>query len=271
MNQPIKIHGGKHYLAAKIVALFPRRYLTYCEPYFGGGSVLLRLRPEGHNEIVNDLDGELMSFWDALSIPKMYAEMQECLKKVPFSEEVFANAIDGNHFVAAPVGVRRAINFFITARMSLAGRRKDFTAITSKRVRRGMNEQVSAWLTAIDGLAEVHERVRRVLMLNRDAIDLIGQIDNKQTVFYCDPPYLHETRSTTKEYGRFEMTHEGHVVLLNTLSEIEGKFLLSGYDSALYREYAKQNKWKVHKFTVPNSAASGKTKKNMVECVWTNY
>lgn len=268
MNQPIKIHGGKHYLAAKIVALFPKRYLTYCEPYFGGGSVLLRLQPDGHSEIANDLDGDLANFWGILSSDTMHKRLVEKLSLTPFSEQEFRFATNTN---ADDRPLQRAVNFFVRCRMSLAGRRKDFTAISSSRVRRGMNEQVSAWITAIDGLPEVYQRMRRVLVLSRPAVKLISQVDHKKTVFYCDPPYLQSTRNTISEYGEYEMSYADHVELLETLQEISGKFLLSGYDNDLYEQYRRKNKWKRHQFIVPNAAAGGAKKRRMVECVWTNY
>jgi hypothetical protein len=36
LTPPLKTFGGKHNLAARIVALFPR-HLHYVEPFFGGG------------------------------------------------------------------------------------------------------------------------------------------------------------------------------------------------------------------------------------------
>lgn len=91
INKPIKIHGGKDTLAPKIIALMPKRYLTYCEPYLGGGSVLLGLNPEGHSEIANDLDGELMNFWDMLA--SEFGHLQELLERTPFSEMGFNRAL----------------------------------------------------------------------------------------------------------------------------------------------------------------------------------
>jgi DNA adenine methylase len=133
-----------------------------------------------------------------------------------------------------------------------------------------MNEQASAWLNAIDGLQEVHDRLKRVVILNRDALDVINGEDSPDTLHYCDPPYLHETRSTTTDY-QFEMTETQHLYLLETLASINGKFLLSGYRSALYDEFASQNGWHRHEFDLPNNAASGKTKERKIECVWANY
>jgi len=44
IGAPLKWHGGKSYLADRIIALMPR-HLHYVEPYFGGGQVLFRRDP----------------------------------------------------------------------------------------------------------------------------------------------------------------------------------------------------------------------------------
>ena len=65
---PIKWHGGKTYLAARIIEMMPE-HTHYIEPYFGGGAVFFR-KPDsliaGHSEIINDLFGELVNFWKIL-------------------------------------------------------------------------------------------------------------------------------------------------------------------------------------------------------------
>jgi DNA adenine methylase len=66
IDGPLKWHGGKHYLAPKIVALMPP-HLHYVEPFFGGGAVLLAKNPDGVSEVVNDLDGDLINFWKVLA------------------------------------------------------------------------------------------------------------------------------------------------------------------------------------------------------------
>ena len=78
--------------------------------------------------------------------------------------------------------VERAVNFFIRCRQSRAGCFKDFATLSRTRTRRGMNEQASAWLTVIDGLPEVHARLKRVVILNHDALDVIG---NRMDRIHC--------------------------------------------------------------------------------------
>lgn len=55
---------------------------------------------------------------------------------------------------------------------------------------------------------------------------------------YCDPPYMHETR-TRRDLYAFEMSDEQHRALLDTLLSLPCKVMLSGYWTALYAEYLK--------------------------------
>lgn len=133
-----------------------------------------------------------------------------------------------------------------------------------------MNEQVSAWLTAVQGLPEVHTRLKQVVILNDDACKVIRQQDGPHTLFYCDPPYLHETRVSSTDY-QHEMTVGDHERLLRTLAQIKGKFLLSGYPSDLYEKYRCQYSWHVATKTIDNKASSKKEKELKAECLWMNY
>lgn len=265
---PLKWHGGKGAFSGKlakwIVSLMPTDHVHYVEPYFGGGSVLLNKNPNGVSEVVNDLHEELTNFWEVLQNDADYARFQRIVESTPFSENEWnRECIDGSP-------VWSAATFFIRCRQSLAGRMDTFAPLSRTRTRGGMNEQVSAWLTAIEGLPEVHARLKRVVILNRPALEVIQSQDGPQTLCYLDPPYLHETRATTGEYEH-EMTAEDHDDLLLLLSQIEGRFVLSGYRSELYDQAALAYGWKCHEFEIVNNAAGGKTKRNMTECVWTNY
>jgi DNA adenine methylase len=109
-----------------------------------------------------------------------------------------------------------------------------------------------------------------VVILNRPALDVIKQQDGPETCFYLDPPYLHETRSTTSDYAH-EMTVDDHIQLIRTLAHIKGKFLLSGYRSELYDASASVASWTRHEFPIVNNASGKSEKEIKTECVWTNY
>lgn len=288
MDSPIKWHGGKHYFAKKFIALMPP-HIHYVEPYAGSLAVLLerdanrdwlideewKLKNgntvpsscQGCSEVVNDLNGDLMNFWRVLRDPPMFTNFQRQIEAMPCSEKEFdlaADPIEGEGQIEA------AMRFFVRCRQSRAGCFKDFTTLAKTRTRRRMNELPSAWLTAIEGLPAVHARLKQVVILNRDALDVIRQQDTPNTLFYLDPPYLFETRATTGQYAK-EMSDLQHSNLLFLLSEIKGKFMLSGYRSSMYDQATEKFGWFRVDFPTPNHAAGGNSKREMVECLWMNY
>lgn len=288
MSNPLKFHGGKSYLAKWIIGLMPPRcknpnkpadddlgWVHYVEPYAGGLAVLFAQDPEGISEVVCDIDGDLTTFWDVLKSPAMFRSLKRRLAATPFSEVEFNRAMvkrerrgDGT-----PSGdpVENAAMFFVRCRQSMSGRMDGFTPLTRNRTRRGMNEAASAWMNAIDGLEQVHARLRRVAILAPcEATSVIAQQDGRRTLFYLDPPYLHSTRTAKKVYAN-EMTPEQHEHLLKVLSTIDGGFLLSGYRSDLYDWYAKSHGWVRHEKPIDNKSGKGNKKQQRVECIWTNF
>jgi DNA adenine methylase len=133
-----------------------------------------------------------------------------------------------------------------------------------------MNEQVSSWLSAIEGLQDAHARLKRVVIFNEDACSVIEREDAKDTFFYLDPPYLHDTRTATNCYS-FEMSEADHIRLLETLSSITGRFLLSGYPSELYDRFARRQSWRRWQTVIDNKASGAKSKPKRTECLWMNY
>lgn len=265
LRSPIKRHGGKHYLAKRIIAMMPP-HVHYVEPFFGSGAVLFRKKPEDISEVVNDMDGELIAFWRVLQSPELFDRFQRVIEVTPFAEPLWQEAVDSTP--ADPVD--RAVAFFIRYRQSRQALGRDFATMV-KRTRRGMNDHVSAWLSAVNGLPEAVARLRRVLILNRPAVDVIRQNDGFETLFYLDPPYLHETRSSVGEYGAHEMTADDHKKLLTLLAGIKGKFLLSGYPSAMYDEFAQRYGWNATRKPIDNKASGSATKPKRTECIWCNY
>lgn len=277
--QPLKWWGGKHYLAKEIVRLMPR-HLHYVEPYAGGLAVLLERDPsdqskrwgesgheQGVSEAVNDLNRELTNFWRVLQDESSFALFRREIEAVPFSQVEWEEAEWRQHPVSDP-DVEAAVAFFIRCRQSRAGGFRDFAALSRNRTRRKMNEQASAWLNCIEGLPAVSARLRRVVILNEPALDVIRREDGEKTLFYLDPPYLHETRSASDVY-EYEMTEEDHRDLLTVIKQCQGKVMLSGYSNPLYGDELAG--WRRRDFEIDNKASGGKTKRLMTEALWTNF
>jgi DNA adenine methylase len=279
ITSPLKTHGGKHYQARRIVAMMPR-HLHYVEPFAGGLAVLLARDPDdprlwladmsgqrGVSEVVNDLNSRLMNFWRVLQGEDTFPRFLRQVQAIPLSRAEW-EAAHAHRYGADPVA--DAVAFFVDCRQSLAGRMKGFTAVTRNRTRRGRNGNVSEWIGAVEGLADVHARLwGRVLVESMPAVDLIRREDGLGTLFYCDPPYLHETRTAKKVYGEFEMTEADHRELLEVLTGCKGKVILSGYPNDLYDRALAG--WNQHTFDIANHAAGGATKGRETEVLWCNF
>jgi DNA adenine methylase len=279
----VALNGGKFYMAKKIIELMPPRcknsnapspsdmgYITYIEPFFGGGSVLFANNPEGISEIVNDIDKQLTNFWKVLQSKEHFENFLRLCQSTPFSELQYQ---DAQYFNAETDNLPTlAWKFFIRNRQSRQGLGTCFATLSKNRTRRGMNEQAASWLSAIDGLEKFHKRLQRVVILTSEARYVIKNHDSSRTFFYVDPPYMHETRHGGHggEY-KYEMSDYQHQQLLETLSKIKGRFILSSYDSELYRNFAQKYSWKCNRIDIDNKSSSAKVKEIKTECLWRNY
>lgn len=265
MSNPLKWHGGKSYLAKRIVSLMPP-HTRYCEPYFGGGAVLFEKPCEGVSEFVNDVNQALTNFWRVLRDDVCFARFQLLCELTPLSEAEFGGAS-----YTSDMAVHNAHSFFIRYRQSRQGLGKDFCTPTS-RTRRGMNENVSAWLSAVEGLSDAHERLKRVEIRCQEATDFIRELDSPDTLIYADPPYLHETRSKgCRDSYEYEMSEDQHRALLFELCQCKGKFILSGYPSDMYDRWCESSGFHCLKIEIDNKASSAKTKEKKTECLWANF
>ena len=92
------------------------------------------------------------------------------------------------------------------------------------------------WMNYPEALRAAVQRLRGVVIENRDAIDVMRAHDSAQTVHYVDPPYVHSTRAlrTRSPAYRHEMTDADHERLADALHALAGPVVLSGYRCGLY-------------------------------------
>jgi DNA adenine methylase len=124
---------------------------------------------------------------------------------------------------------------------------------------------VSRWLGSVEGLEYIATRLLRVQVENDTAINILKRYDSSRTLFYCDPPYPHQSRGDSKAYS-FEMTDAEHIELRRVLQSVKGRVAISGYDCDLMRRLYKD--WQMHRDR-PKKAMS--IKKERQEVLWTNY
>ncbi len=124
-----------------------------------------------------------------------------------------------------------------------------------------------AFRRKVDELLDVSDRLRNVTIMSRDARDVITRFDSKETLIYCDPPYVHESRKDARAY-RHEMNDEDHEQLAELLNNVKGKVALSGYDCKLYTKLYKG--WRTERRTQMLQCSRDKTQ-SREEVLWMNY
>ncbi len=194
-------------------------------------------------------------------------ELQRAIALTPFSREEFHRAIYGS--TRGIADLERARRFYIRARQARTGLAQTATlgrwANCKNTSRAGMSGVVSRWLGGVDGLEEIGERLLRVQIENRPAVEILELYDSPTTLFYCDPPYLHSTRGDAKAYGH-ELMESEHVQLAETLHRLKGKVALSGYRSKLYDNLFRD--WR--RYDAPAKHCHS-VKQERQECLWMNY
>ena len=237
----------------------------YCEPFAGSGAVLLNKEPSPV-ETYNDLDGEVVNFFRVLREQK--ERLIEAISLTPFSREEFALACYINPEMS---DFERARLFFVRARQVRTGLAQKATlgrwANCKNTSRSGMSGVVSRWLGGIENLEFIAERLIRVQIENRPALEVIDIYDSEETLFYCDPPYIHETRGDSNAYS-FEMNNEQHIELAKKLNSIAGMVAISNYDCDLMNDLYPSEKWFKH---LSPEKTIHSTKDKRQEVLWLNY
>ena len=134
-------------------------------------------------------------------------------------------------------------------------------------IRRSMSKSISDYLSCIDRLSELHDRLSRVIMSNTDGVDLIKRYDNDRTLIYCDPPYEQSTRTITRY--KVDMDRTEHEDFLKTVINSKSKILISGYDWELYDVLTENGFTKIN-FQVNTISGTFKPKVK-TETLWKNY
>jgi DNA adenine methylase len=217
-------------------------------------------------ETYNDLDGEVCNFFRVLRDQKK--QLTESIGLTPFSREKFAISCELDPELAA---LERARRFYVRARQVRTGLAQTASlgrwANCKGTSRSGMSGVISRWLGGVEALPEIGERLLRVQIENRPAIDVIRLYDSPDTLFYCDPPYVHDTRGDSKAY-RHEMTDAEHVELAEVLNSVQGRVAISNYDCALMNQLYPSKRW--NKIVGPERTIHS-TKDTRCEVLWTNY
>jgi DNA adenine methylase len=265
MNSPIKYFGGKgNSLSKTIISYFPDDYkeMNYFEGFGGSGAVLFRKDPSPV-EVYNDLEENVYSLFKVLSTDELFQQFKHRCDLTPYSKQLnteFKSSLKGDLDIS-----ERAYQFFIVNRSSYNGV-GGFS--DSNVIRRNMSKSVSDFLSTIDRLPEIHQRLSKVIVQNDDALKLIKKYDQPNWLHYLDPPYHHSTRTGARY--KVDMGNDLQEEFLKTVISCQhAKIIISGYDCDEYG-VLEENGWKRVDFNVKTQSGTRESK-TKTESLWMNY
>ena len=249
MDSFIKWIGGKKALRKKIIDEFPGNFERYIEVFGGAGWVLFGKERHAKFEVFNDINSNLINMYRCV---KYHASaVQDELKYITHSREIFKNYISQMHSEGL-TDIQRAARYYVLIRSSFGADVRSFAT--------GVTDIVGR----IDYLTEIQNRIKRVIIENKDFEGLIATYDRDNALFYLDPPY----HKTERYYGD-SFTQADHERLYNVLKNIKGKFILSynadSYITDLYKDF------NIIPVTRHNTLSAASNKSEYKELIIKNY
>lgn len=241
--------GGKRTMAADIVEELGA-HGQYFEPFCGSMAVLFA-KPSSQKETVNDLHGDLVNLARVLQNRDSAESLYARLEKTLFCEDLLERArFELDELTALPEAgvtstmVDRAYWYFIASwmgRNGTAGTARVDYQIAVRWTKNGGSPTVR-WRHAVESIPWWHERLRNVVILNRDAFRILDRFEDvPETAIYCDPPYHSGARSGGKYLHEFRhadpMFGDDHKRLAEILRGYrKARIVVSYYDCAEIRE-----------------------------------
>lgn len=210
-------------------------------------------KPRSYAEVYNDLDGEVVNLFRVAR--DRGDELRRALELTPFSRVEFFGSYEPSDDPLEQAR-RTVARTFMGFGSDAHNKKSGFRANSN----RSGTTPAHDWRNYPYTLGDVIERLRGVVIENRNATAVMHAHDGDETVHYVDPPYVTSTRGTGGSY-RHEMTDSDHDALAETLHDLRGPVVLSGYRSALYD--ALYNDWRrVDRHALADGARS------RIECLW---
>lgn len=263
VKSPVNHIGGKYYLAGWLSEMIPSHVL-YCEPFCGAGHLLFS-KPVSKVEVINDIDGRLIGFFRVIQHSEKKQALIDKLNLMPYSralwQDIRSKWKQGN---LPPDEIERVSYWFYLNRATFSGDQlRGGFAVPSTT---GRNPIIS-FRNTVDNMNTIAERLKNVCIENLSYDKCIKRYDSKETLFYCDPPYL----NSEYYYGKDSFSHEDHHRLAGLLHGIKGQVMVSHYSNRLYDDlYKGWHRYEYQSFKGSHKS-TGEAKPKTIECLWANF
>lgn len=245
IKTPVTWVGNKTSILPILYSVFPLENSRYVEPFGGSGAVLLGKPSPDSFEVYNDYNKNLVNLFQCIRGRPMalikelgffplnsrddFNEIKSFFKRESFADKFLDEELELNKVIlpdpnaeeiielykstATDYDVCRAAMFLKLLRYSYSSSGKSFAC------------QPFSIRSLFRLIEDVSLRLSNVVIENQDFETLIKHYDRKETLFYCEPPYI-----KTEHFYSCGFGWEDHLRLRDTLLQIDGKFLLSYND-----------------------------------------
>ncbi|WP_066725173.1 DNA adenine methylase [Sphingomonas pituitosa] len=216
--------GGKRNLAGRIVRIIEQvDHQLYAEPFVGMGGIFLRRRQRPKAEVINDVSGDVATFFRVLQ--EHYPYLLDMLRFRVASRAEFERlrALPSERLT----DLQRAARFLYLQRLAFGGK------VNGRVFGVDVTQGARFNITKLEpGLADIHDRLAGVVIEQLNYAAFIDRYDRAGTLFYLDPPYW----GCETDYGQEVFGRDDFERLAAQLAGIKGKFLLSLNDTPGVRE-----------------------------------
>lgn len=235
--------GGKRSIASMIVELIGD-HKEYWEPFCGSMAVLFA-KPICTMETVNDRHGDLINLARVIQDKQLGEKLYDKLMRTLCAERFFREAKErwiSGETKPGKVDIDRAYDYFVASWMGLNGVSGTDRSNYQFAVRwcGSGGHGAKRWKSVVDSMPAWHQRLRNVLIIERDAFKVIPNIkDTDSTVIYCDPPYIEKSDKYIHDFS-----DDDHKRLATALSRFKkSRIIVSYYDhpklEGLYPDWIK--------------------------------
>lgn len=257
LKTPISYYGGKQMMLRHILPNIPD-HDVYTESFFGGGAVFWA-KERAKVEVINDVNREVINFYQVLQAE--YYKLNALIQTTMHSRAQYEDALVVYNHPHLFDNIRRAWAFWVLCNQGFACKIGNW----------GYDKSSGSVEKKIDNAkqrfgADLKEWLERVQIESNCATKVIKSRDKPTTFHYCDPPYFNSDCGHYDGYGPQDYTG-----LLNTLSDVKGKFLLSSYRSDILDDYTNQNGWHQLEFEKTLAVSQRAKSKKKVEVLTANY
>lgn len=178
----LRYPGGKSRLLNFLVKHLPERddiKGQYIEPFIGGGSVFLHIKPQ--NAIISDLNGELITLYKG--IRKYPHKVWECFESFPTGKKGYykVRQLDTN---GSPLYYKAARTLYLNRTCFKGMWRHN----SEGKFNVGYGGEERRWVITHENIVELSQILRKAEILNADYSNILSNVSKNDFIF-LDPPY----------------------------------------------------------------------------------